>query len=160
MCHPLAHPLSSSLKVSKTIQIIQLHLILWVSDTVYSKLLILAWPKILFCVFPWKDPNKVLWPINTKLPGSTHFFLIFENGLVKGTVGPKIQSHSHELSEGGMYHLSAEVLAPNQRQYPPSRKKENNFFLKKPFENGSLFPLSLFTNLQPLDVQNYQSTAV
>lgn len=57
-----------------------------------------------------------------------------------------------------MYHLSVQRFSHqiNDNTHPAARRKTT----KKPFENGSLFPLSVFTNLQPFYLQNYQSTAV
>ena len=62
----------------------QLHSILWVSDTVYSK------PLGFQGFFHGKTQTKFCGQLIQSYQEVHTFFLIFENGVVKGNVGPKI----------------------------------------------------------------------
>lgn len=122
-----------SVKINATVWSIQLCLLQRVYDTIYSQPLIQCYRE-------------------------EHIFLFLKLRRLYELVDNKRRSlvdMSHWKEE---CIKSPEVFSSRSVTISTRQQKENQW--KSPLENGSLFLLSIFTNLQPFYVQNYRSTAV
>lgn len=85
-----------------------------------------------------------------------HFYIFVYFYLYKLVDRKRFYSHRNGSLEGNALPKCPEIILPNQQQYPTTRGK----ITKQPFDKWFIFPTSIFTSLQPLYVQNYQSEAV